>query len=154
MAVSFVETMQGTLRDEGGRETPIAFTVEVTQEAEPGRHRATGVITAPPWTTDECECRGTVTIAGGLRAIRYAIHFVAADGRALWVDATKHPRPWSPMQTMTFMPTTLRDAGGHALAEGRMHFATRDLPGFVPASSPAMVLPLPYSNRCRRKVCR
>lgn len=140
MAVSFVETMQGTLKDEHGRETSIAFTVEVVQQAEPGRHRASGVITCLPFTGEsgEVSCDGSVTIAGGLRAIRYELHFVAADGRALWVDATKHPRPWSPLQTMTFMPTTLRDAAGRALAEGRMHFAPQDLPAFMASWVPGV----------------
>jgi hypothetical protein len=122
MAVS-CETMQGTIKGGDGVEHPIAFTVEAVQQRL-GHNRLAGVISAPPWTT-EAECVGIVNMAGGLRAIHSEVHFVADDGRALWLDATKHPRPWAPSRTMTEMPVTLRDAAGRALAEGQMFFARR-----------------------------
>jgi len=130
MAVSFVETMRGTLVDADRRPQPVEFTVEVTAAERPGEHRLAGIVSAPPWAV-EAECSGTLTMAGGLRAIHYEVRFVADDGRVLWLDATKHPRPWSPLATMSEMPTTLRDHEGRALAEGHMFFAPRDLFAFV-----------------------
>jgi|GEM_PF-128745 len=130
MPKSFVETMRGELRDDSGRETPVSFTVEAIGTDRAGVHRVSGVVCAPPWA-DEAACNGTLTMAAGLRAIHYEVRFVADDGRALWIDATKHPRASAPFATMTDMPATLRDAEGVALAEGRMQFLTRDLPAFA-----------------------
>ncbi len=131
----FVETMRGELTDPDGHARKVAFTVEAIEEAA-GRHRVSGVVSAPPWTHEEVECTGIIAIASGLRSIHYEIHFVADDGRALWLDATKHPRPWRPLATMTFMPVTLRDEGGRALSEGRMFFDTADLPAFLASAVP------------------
>jgi len=136
MAVSFVETMQGTIAGADGRSYPVAFTLEVTATDRPGDHRVSGVVSAPPWVEHEVECHGSLTMAAGLRAIHYEVRFVADDGRGVWLDATKHPRPWSPLATMSAMPATLRDNEGRALADGQMVFAPRDLPAFVASMLP------------------
>jgi hypothetical protein len=124
MKISFVETMQGSLRDDGGEEHPVRFRVEASGSG--GNFELRGMITLPPWVED-AEADGTLTMSIAPPRLAYRLRF----GKGLTLDADKHPTPLSPIRSMTFMRAIVRDADGKTLAEGSMTFALRDLPQFL-----------------------
>jgi len=134
MTLSFVEAMRGWLRAGTGPDIPVSFEIHAVQRGR-GRFEVKGVIAAPPLTR-ETPARGTLEL--GLRAIAYHLEFTSTDGRALTLDATKHPTLLSPLRSMTAMHAIVRDAEGTAVASGEMRFNTRDLPGFLRSWVPAL----------------
>ena len=129
MQISFVETMSGTVRDERGVTHPISFSV-CAVGVRGGHFTLKGVITAPPWAAREVSCEGTLVISLRPRAITYHLTFDAA-AQTLTLDAQKSPTPLHPLRSMTYMPTTIRDAHGVVVARGDMTFDLRHLPIFL-----------------------
>jgi len=76
MQLSFVETMSGTVLDARGGEHPISFAV-CAVDLGGGHFTLKGVVTAPPWATQEVNCEGTLTIALRPAAITYHLTFAA-----------------------------------------------------------------------------
>jgi hypothetical protein len=124
MKISFVESMQGSLRDESGDEHPVRFRVAASGSG--GNFELRGLVTLPPWVQD-AEAEGTLTMSIAPPRLSYRLRF----GNGLTLEADKHPTPLSPLRSMTFMRTVVRDAAGKTLAEGPMTFALRDLPQFL-----------------------
>jgi hypothetical protein len=127
MQISFVETMRGTLTDEGGGTHPIAFELKAIR-IEGGRFDLSGVIFLPPFAR-EAAAQGTLAISPF--AITYRLSFRGDRGDTLALDAEKHPSPLSPLRSMTEMEATIRDAAGRRIAHGPMTFDLRDLFAFA-----------------------
>lgn len=126
MRLSFVETMQGALRDAGGAEHPVAFEVSARGEGR-GFFRLAGVVRAAPWAA-EAPAEGSLEM--GLRFLRYRVRFPAAGGT--WeLRGEKTPSPRAPVRSMTLLPVVLRDAGGAEVAWGTLAFDLKDLPRFL-----------------------
>jgi hypothetical protein len=123
--ISFVETMSGSVVDPAGAEHTITFTVAASQERR-GHFLLRGLVSSPPWL-DEREATGTLVMSAVPPAIVY--HLELGEGRTL--DAQKTPSPLAPIDSMTFMPVTLRHADGRLIAEGSMRFDMKDLPRFL-----------------------
>lgn len=129
MKISFVETMRGTLRDLQGTDQPISFDVGASALGG-GRFELKGLVSAPPWAP-QAPAEGTLVMSLFEPAMTYQLRFTATDGALLTLDAQKHPTPLAPVRSMTEMETTLRDAGGQLLANGRMFFDLADLVPFL-----------------------
>ncbi len=136
MKISFVETMQGSLRDADGEEHSVRFRVAATGFG--GSFELRGLVTLPPWV-EEVEADGTLTMSIAPPRLSYRLRF----GAGLTLEADKHPTPLSPIRSMTFMRTVVRDAAGKTLAEGPMTFELRDLPQFLASW-------LPFGQRQQR----
>lgn len=124
MAISFVETMRGSLRDGEGAEHPVEFRVAAAGLGSELRLR--GLIWIPPWV-EGGEAEGILSFSLSPPTLGYRLRF--AGGLAL--DAQKHPTVLAPLRSMTSMRAVLRDAAGQTLAEGPMRFDLRDLPQFL-----------------------
>ena len=126
MPLSFVETMQGTLRDESGADVPVAFEVSARGEGG-GFFRLAGVVRAAPWAA-LAPAEGSLHLS--LRFLRYRVRFPAAGGT--WeLRGEKTPSAWSPLRSMTDLPIALHDAAGAVVARGTLHFHLEDLPRFL-----------------------
>lgn len=129
MAISFVETMSGAVRDEEGKEHPISFDVSASGRGA-GHFELKGIINAPPWAP-ETSVEGTLTMSVLRPSIAYHLDFTARDGRRLSLDAEKTPSVFKPVTSMTFMPALLKDSGGRVVARGEMRFDLKDLVHFL-----------------------
>lgn len=127
MLLSFVETMRGWLRSDGGPEFPVSFEL-VALSTHRGRFSVRGLLAAPP-LAPETPARGTLEM--GLGRIAYHLEFVGEGGRRLVLDATKHPTLLAPLRSMTRMLATIKDESGRVVASGEMRFEVRDLPAFI-----------------------
>lgn len=148
MRVSFVEAMQGVLRDRDGREAPISFEIEA---AAPrlggflldGRTEVLGVVHASPFA-EEASLRGTLEISPWAGTIAYRLRFPGVGGE-LTLSGEKRPTPRGPLRSMTRMDVSLRGPGGELLAEGVMRFELGDLRAFL-------VSWLPWSRGAQRRL--
>lgn len=145
MPVAFVETMSGTLREEGGREHSVCFHVRAHRHEGP-RFHLSGVIHAAPWM-DEAVVTGTLTLSPFPASIAYDLRFRGMDGRPLRLHGAKRPTPLSPFRSMSTLPVTLSMEGedgnhvGPPLATGTMHFDWLDLPTFIVSWLPMATKP-------------
>lgn len=129
MRIRFAETMQGELRTAAGVEAPVSFSVDARSEGV-GVFALSGSVQAPPWA-EGAPAEGTLTMSVLERSIAYVVRFTAKDGSAMVLEGRKHPSPFAPLQSMTEMPVSLKDAQGTVVASGAMRFDLKDLPGFL-----------------------
>lgn len=133
MQLSFEETMRGTLRDATGQDHPAAFEVSARGEGK-GFFRLEGLVRAAPWA-GEAKATGSLHISPRLEFLRYRVRFAGAGGE--WeLRGEKTPSVWSPLRSMTELPTTLVDPSGAEVAHGTLAFALRDLPQFLSSWRP------------------
>lgn len=135
MPISFVEAMRGWLRVDGA-EHPISFEVHALGQGG-GKFELRGLLSAPPLGVDR-PARGTLVIAPLRRSLAYDLEFTSSEGARYALKAEKHPSLLAPLQSMTCMLATVRDANGTLVGEGEMRFDLRDLAPFA-----ASWLPLP-----------
>jgi hypothetical protein len=124
MAISFVETMRGSLRDGEGAEHPVEFRVVAAGLGSELALR--GLIWIAPWV-EGGEAEGTLSFGLSPPTLGYRLRFAGG----LTLEAEKHPTVRAPLRSMTSMHALLRDAAGQTLAEGPMRFDLRDLPQFL-----------------------
>ncbi len=136
MKISFVETMRGTLKDADGVDHPVEFRVNASGGG--GDFTLRGLITLPPWV-EGAEASGTLTMSIAPPRLAYRLTF----GDALTLAADKHPTPRSPLRSMTYMETIVRDKTQKTIAEGPMRFDLRELPQFLASW-------LPFGRRQQR----
>lgn len=152
MRLSFVEAMQGTVRDQLGETSSIAFDVSAVGEGD-GHFMLRGLARAPAWVR-ESAAHGTLTIAPRERTITYVVHFASESGQALRLDARKRFSFLAPRRSMTLMPVTLSDASGEVLARGEMSFNLRDLIPFIASWLPVARIQQKRLEVRRRAVTR
>ncbi len=152
MQLSFVETMEGTVRDRAGVRTPLRFEVSAHGGAG-GRFALRGLAWALPWGA-EVPAHGTLAIDARARTITYALRLALPGGDALTLDAQKRVSLRAPLRSMTRMPVTLRDAEGVVRAEGELGFALRTLPRFLASWLPVARVQQRVLDVRRRAVAR
>ncbi len=132
MALTFDETMRGTLLDGDGQPHLLEFTVAV--EAHDGRRflrngdaRLSGVITVEPWARD-CVLDGRFRLSP--RGMDYAFAFDGVDGQP-WSFVGRKDLEWTrPLATATALASTLR-RGDDVVATGTVRFDLNDLPALA-----------------------
>jgi hypothetical protein len=99
---------------------------------------------AGPWAA-ETTASGSLTLSLLPARIAYDVGFTADDGRALRLVGAKHPTPFHPVHSMSWLEVTLRDEADAVLATGWLAFDLLDLPSFVASW-------LPFESRTARRL--
>ena len=132
--ISFVETMRGQV-DDGNQRRALEFTVRA--DASGGGHFTLMGVATIEGLAEDVEAKGTLQMSVLPPRIRYQLELETQQG-LLSLDAEKHPTPFKPLHSMTWMPVTLRDQSGKVVAKGEMTFDLKDLPGFAASWLPLM----------------